>query len=220
MTTTAQAVPNETTTPPTAGTIERPRGSRIAQVPIARQRAGAYTETELDLGTIARSAANEYLALAGERGVRLDTRIEGRGPRVYADGQALTRAVRNLLANALRFSPDDGEVLVAVGSRRGWAWIAVRDRGPGVPGEDRDRVFDRFYSATNGNPTERERGREPGTGIGLAIARQIVEAHDGRLSLFSAPGQGSTFVIWLPDRTDVAPRDRAMQVPEEDPLGR
>jgi signal transduction histidine kinase len=139
---------------------------------------------------------------------------------VYADGQALTRALRNLLANALRFSPDGGEVLVAVGSRRGWAWVAVRDRGPGVPEEDRHRVFDRFYSATNGNPSDREEGREPGTGIGLAIARQIVESHDGRLSLFSEQGQGSTFVIWLPDRTDVAPRDRDARVPEQDPLGR
>jgi signal transduction histidine kinase len=187
---------------------------------VARQRSGAYTETEVDLGTLASQAADEYLALAGERGVRLETRIEGPGPQVYADGQALTRALRNLLANALRFSPEEGDVLLAVGSRRGWAWIAVRDRGPGVPEEDRDRVFDRFYSATNGNPSEREREREPGTGIGLAIARQIVEAHDGRLSLFSEQGRGSTFVIWLPDRTELAPADRAAHVPEDDPLGR
>jgi signal transduction histidine kinase len=186
---------------------------------VARQRSGAYTESELDLGTLARSAANEYLALASERGVRLHTRIEGGGPQVYADGQALTRALRNLLANALRFSPDGGEVLIAVGSRRGWAWVAVRDRGSGVPEGDRDRVFDRFYTATNGNSSDRERDREPGTGIGLAIARQIVESHDGRLSLFTEQDRGSTFVIWLPDRTEVAPRDRALQVPEEDPLG-
>ena len=187
---------------------------------VARQRSGAYTESELDLGTLARGAVEEYRALADQRSIRLVPRIEDPGPRVYGHGQALTRALRNLLANAVRFSPDAGEVLVAVGSRRGWAWAAVRDQGPGVPDEDRDRVFDRFYSATNGSPPEREPGREPGTGIGLAIARQIVEAHDGRLALFSATGRGSTFVIWLPDRTDVAPRDRAADVPEEDPLGR
>jgi signal transduction histidine kinase len=180
---------------------------------VARQRSGAYTEAELDLRALARSAASEYEALAAPRGLRIVVRGSDAGPTVYADGAALTRALRNLLANAVRFSPDDGEVLVAAGSRRGWAWVAVRDRGPGVPDEDRDRVFDRFYTAPNGT------SREHGTGIGLAIARQIVEAHDGRLTLFSRAGEGSTFVIWLPDRTDLGPGDRTAAVPDEDPLG-
>ena len=187
---------------------------------VARQRSGAFTESELDLGSLVRGAVEEYRALADQRQIRLVPRIEGPGPKVYADGQALVRALRNLLANAVRFSPDAGEVAVAVGSRRGWAWVAVRDEGPGVPAEDRDRVFDRFWSTENGTPSEPQVARESSTGIGLAIARQIVEAHDGRLALFSGPGTGSTFVIWLPDRTDLAPRDRAADVPDEDPLGR
>jgi signal transduction histidine kinase len=185
---------------------------------LARQRSGAYTEAELDLRELAAGAASEYEALAAPRELRIVVRGDSRGPRVYADGASLTRALRNLLANAVRFSPDGGEVLVAVGSQRGWAWVAVRDQGPGVPVADRDRVFDRYYTAPNGSSSSAG-SREPGTGIGLAIARQVVESHDGRLSLFSEPGRGSTFVVWLPDRTDLGPGDRTSGVPQEDPLG-
>jgi signal transduction histidine kinase len=137
------------------------------------------------------------------------------------------RAVRNLMSNAVRHSPAGGELTVAVGSRTGWAWLAVRDDGPGIANDDQERVFDRFYTtgtpdngdgAPNGRDSDALDDERP-HGIGLAITRQIVEAHDGRLALFSTVGVGSTFVVWLPDRATAGPGDRG-DVPGEDPLGR
>ena len=113
----------------------------------------------------------------------------------------------------MRLSPGGSEVTVASGSRDGWAWLAVRDEGPGIAEEDRVRVFDRFGRG----PEAPETG---GHGLGLAIARQVVEAHEGRIALFSEPGVGSTFVLWLPDRALAGSRERADAAPLGDPLGR
>jgi signal transduction histidine kinase len=78
--------------------------------------------------------------------------------------------------------------------------LAVADRGPGIPPEDQQRVFDRFWRGAYGS-------RDRRTGLGLAIVRQIVESHGGRVAVFSTPGEGSRFVLWLPprDRLDDAP---------------
>ena len=115
-------------------------------------------------------------------------------------------------------APAGSELTVAVGSRRGWAWVAVRDEGPTVSASDQERIFDRFVLGSPPRAATASRAvmtpsnliaprneatlslRNVGSGLGLAIARQIVEAHEGRLLLDSEPGRGSTFVIWLPDR--------------------
>jgi signal transduction histidine kinase len=189
---------------------------------VARQRSSAFAEAEVELGTTTRRAVEEYRLLAEERGIRVETRVDGNGPLVYADELALTRVLRNLLANAVRYSPDGGELTVAVGSRQGWAWVAVRDEGPGIAAGEQDRVFERYYS-TRDEATDRheeQRNADGRNGIGLAIARQIVESHDGRIAVFSRPGSGSTFVVWLPDRTAAARGERGASVPDEDPIGR
>lgn len=179
---------------------------------ISRQRSGAFEEKEVELGSLARTAVEEYGAFVDERSLDLHLRLDD-GPVVYADEQAVVRALRNLLSNAVRYSPDGGRLVVAVGSEQGWAWVGVRDEGPGIPLADQAHVFDRFFStestAHNGNG---------GHGIGLAIARQIVEAHDGRLAVHSTEGVGSTFVAWLPDRTATG-RVREQAPPGIDPLG-
>ena len=182
----------------------------------ARQRGGAFEEVQVDLSVLARHAAEEYRLAALEAGVVLDLRLES-GPVVVADEEALTRALDNLLSNAVRLSRPGGTVTVAVGSRGGWAWLVVRDEGPGIAVEDQDRVFDRYFSNTDRDP---EGSSHNGSGIGLAIARQIVEAHGGRLVLTSTVGVGSSFVIWVPDRSPAGAGDRDATAPYDDPLGR
>ena len=182
----------------------------------ARQRSGAFEEVEVDLSVLPRNAAEEYRLAADEAGVELDLRLE-RGPVVFADEEALTRAFDNLMSNAVRLSPRGSTLTVAVGSRGGWAWLAVRDEGPGIAAEDQDRVFDRYFSKTDADP---EPAGHNGSGIGLAIARQIVEAHGGRLVLTSSIGEGSTFVIWVPDRSPAGGARREGSPPHDDPLGR
>jgi signal transduction histidine kinase len=180
----------------------------------ARRRSGAFEDRDVDLAAVAADAVEEYQLLAESRGLRLRRRIAP-GPTAYAEPETLGRAVGNLLSNAIRLAPEGSEVTTAVGSRDGWAWIAVRDQGPGIPDAEQERVFDRFVRAGSNHPGN---GNGNGTGLGLSIARQIVESHGGRLTLFSEVGVGSTFVVWLPDRA-VVRDDRGNDPPVADPLG-
>ncbi len=179
----------------------------------ARVRSGAFVEREVDLSALARESAEEFRLLGSSRGLRLTLRLAP-GPRVIADAEALTRALDNLLSNAVRLAPGGSEVTVASGSQAGWAWVAVRDEGPGIDPVDHERIFDRFRRT---GPSE---GNGDGHGLGLAIARQVVESHEGRITLFSEPRVGSTFVIWLPDRAISGPAERDRRPPDTDPLGR
>jgi PAS domain S-box-containing protein len=116
---------------------------------------------------------------------------------VKADGFRVQQVLANILSNALKYSPPEAPVEVSVLSIGAEAVVSVRDRGPGIVLADQERVFDRFYRAENGSDR-----RTGGTGLGLYIARQLVEAMNGRLWLVSRPGEGSTFSFSLA-RADV-----------------
>ena len=176
----------------------------------ARRRSGAFEDRDVDLAAVAAGAVDEHRLLAGERGLHLHQRLAP-GPTAYGEPETLGRAISNLLSNAIRLAPHGSTVTTAVGSRDGWAWIAVRDQGPGIPEDEREHVFDRFYRGNRG------RTGDNGTGLGLSIARQIIESHGGQLVVFSTVGFGSTFVIWLPDRA--IDRDaRRSSPPSGDPV--
>jgi signal transduction histidine kinase len=178
----------------------------------ARLRSPAFTDADVDLAAVAGEAAEEYALLAAERELTLSRRLSA-GPVVAGDPQALRRAVDNLLSNAVRLAPEGSELVLAAGSRAGWAWVAVRDGGPGIAGEDRERIFDRFYRSDSRSPEQRR------AGLGLAIVRQIVESHGGAVAVHSAIGVGSTFVLWLPDRAVAGADRRSPAPPADDPLG-
>lgn len=175
----------------------------------ARRRSGSFADQPVDLESFCRDVVDEHRLLAQDRPLRVITRLSP-GPVVYADPESLSRALANLLSNAIRLAPKDSELTIASGSSGGWAWVAVRDQGPGIAEEEQQRVFDRFRRAQNG-------GRR-GTGLGLAIARQIVESHEGKLTVFSTLGVGSTFVIWLPDRAIADRPERTDQPPTHCPF--
>jgi len=176
----------------------------------ARRAAPAFTDTDVDLGHVADEAADGFALLADSDGLRLERRVTA-DLGVIGDADALRRAADNLLSNAVRVSPAAGEIVIATGRRGGWAWLAVRDRGPGIAPEHQERVFDRFWRGPEGT-----RRRDRGTGLGLAIVRQVVESHGGAVAVHSAPGAGATFVLWLPLRDGVT--DRTPRPPAVDPL--
>jgi two-component system sensor histidine kinase VicK len=111
---------------------------------------------------------------------------------VNIDGQRMQRAVENLIGNAVKYSPEGGEVSVRMQARPPEVLLSVEDRGIGIPPADLERIFARFERGAN------VAGRFSGTGIGLAIARQIVEQHGGSLTVRSAVGEGSTFTLHFP----------------------
>ncbi len=145
-----------------------------------------------DLGEIARTVVDDFRPEAAVRGHDVVLHAAGAVP-VHVDADAMSLAIRNLLENAVKYSPDPHPIAVDVERRNGHAVLSVRDRGIGVPASERDAIFDRF-----------RRGAEAralgirGTGVGLAMVARIVEAHRGRVTVDSEPGAGSTFAIHLP----------------------
>lgn len=132
------------------------------------------------------------LVLAEKKQIRL-RRDLGDLPLVLFDWDRIGQVIDNLIGNAIKYSPPDS--LVHISLRRGHAGVvvSVRDQGPGISKEDQDRIFNEFEQLYN-RPT----GGEKSTGLGLFIARQIVEAHRGRMSIESEVGVGSTFGFTLP----------------------
>ena len=119
-------------------------------------------------------------------------RSKARGGKAGGDGGGTGRGcwqiLYNLLSNAIKFTPAGGRISVHADSVDGFAWISVRDTGIGIAPEDHQSVFDAFHQA----------GIREGTGLGLPIARRLVEEHGGRIWLESAPGQGSRFTFTIP----------------------
>jgi signal transduction histidine kinase len=151
------------------------------------------TRRPVDLNDLARQAVEAHRIEARPKNV--DLRLESSdGPApAEVDGDRMLQVLDNLLANALRHSPEGGTVTVGVGGAGQGARLWVRDGGPGIPEDELGRVFERFYR------TDQARRREDGgSGLGLAIARSIVEAHGWRIWVESAPGAGSTFLIGAP----------------------
>jgi signal transduction histidine kinase len=132
------------------------------------------------------------VALPG-RGVRVDNRVPDDLPALSVDRERVHQVLFNLVDNAVRFTPDGGHVTVSARRQNGSVEVAVSDTGAGIPPEHLPRLFERFYRA---DPARAREGG--GTGIGLAIARSVVEAHGGQIRAESEPGHGSVFTFDLP----------------------
>jgi signal transduction histidine kinase len=150
----------------------------------------------VDLAAEGRALVTEHLGPAELRGVHLLTEGPDELP-VPADRAALRTATANLLSNALRVSPSGSTITVAWGRTGSWAWLAVRDEGPGVAESDHARVFERYWRGRYERDREDAETSAP-RGLGLTIARQAVETQGGRLTVMSSPGEGATFLVWLP----------------------
>jgi len=155
-----------------------------------------YRFEALDASELVGQIAEEFGAQLPSRD-RLVVSLEGREARVKGDREALARALRNLLDNAAKYSPDTApiDVRVAVDGRQ--VLISVRDHGPGIPPDERKAVFRKFYRGAGA-----AKSGVKGTGIGLATVSHIVRAHHGETRLDTTPGDGSTFTIALPECRD------------------
>ena len=148
---------------------------------------------DTDLGEIVLSEMTEVRALSESAGITWRPEIEAGLPMVWGDGEHLQRMLHCLFDNAIKYSPDGGEVTVRAFARDENVVVEICDPGVGIPPEEHERIFDRFYRI--------ERVGDHlfgGLGLGLAIARQIAQQHGGAISVESALGEGSTFAVELP----------------------
>ena len=188
----------------TAEVVERSseRMARLVDDLLVYARKGTLSleRDPVDVAQLIDEAAQEFTAPAVAAGVHL---VHHADPGLWTIGDrlALRQALGNLLANAIRYSPEGSTVRLRGGLDGPWVWMAVEDQGPGIDPSDRDRVFQRFW---RGNPRAgREQGR---SGLGLTIVRQIAEAHGGEVKLVSQLDHGSAFVLWLPALTPLEPQ--------------
>jgi DNA-binding response OmpR family regulator/anti-sigma regulatory factor (Ser/Thr protein kinase) len=159
---------------------------------LARAESGRVTlhARPLDIGQFVASVAKTFVPLAERKAIAFDVLTPEQQVIVYGDADHLDRVISNLLSNAFKFTPDGGAVRVSVTSDDTMARIVVRDSGPGLPAGDLNRVFDRFHRAKTASS-------HAGTGIGLALAKELVALHGGSIAVESEEGFGSTFTVAL-----------------------
>lgn len=152
-----------------------------------------YSEVNPD--QLIRACLGNMQSAADRLGIKLDLDIPAGLPSIRADQDRLIQLMTNLLDNALKFTPRGGLILVQTGAEADAIWIRVADTGVGIMPEELPNIFQQFYRGDESRPPEKR-----GMGLGLAICREIVNAHGGRIWVESEPGKGATFAFTLPRR--------------------
>jgi signal transduction histidine kinase len=135
-------------------------------------------------------------ALAAEKLIRIETPPADPKVTAWADRDKVTQVLMNLIGNAVKFTPRDGKITVALEKNGSdYIQISVADTGPGILPEERNRIFSKFYQVANV-----DKQKPKGSGLGLAISKAIVEMHGGTIWVESEVGKGSTFYFTLPAR--------------------
>jgi signal transduction histidine kinase/transcriptional regulator with GAF, ATPase, and Fis domain len=149
-------------------------------------------KTNFDISQLMDRLVADFSPLARERKIEL---LQDASASIFitADEGKLARVISNLLSNALKFTPKGGTITIKGQERSGMVEVAVKDTGEGIPQEDQEKVFEKFYQVE-----KRRHGRKTGTGLGLPLCKKLVEAHGGRIWVESRVGSGSTFKFNLP----------------------
>lgn len=159
---------------------------------ITRPRAAEPGPVDLDL--LVRRTVDLFELEAERTGIRWEIR-SGELPPVFGHADRLQQVLVNLVGNALAASPPGGRITIGLRSESGRVALEVSDQGHGMAPEQRDRAFDPFYTT---------RAEQGGTGLGLAIVKRIVDDHGGQVDLISAPGEGTTVTMWLPQGEELS----------------
>ena len=176
---------------------ESERTSQVVDSLMLLARADSGTETLervlLDAGAVVKGAAEQGEKLARAHGLKFDASVPVGPVFIQADADALRRALLILLDNAIKYTPRGGSVRIVLATNDGFGLISVSDTGIGIAGKDLAHIFDRFWRA------DKARSREQGgAGLGLSIAKWIVDIHGGSIEVESEPGKGSVFRLTVP----------------------
>ncbi|MBC8330897.1 MAG: HAMP domain-containing histidine kinase [Anaerolineae bacterium] len=176
---------------------------------LSRIEAGMDTERYewVDLAILVQETSDIFCVRAQKKGITLEQEHTADTSRILGHEDQLRRAVDNLVANALEYTPEGGRVFISLHPTQGQQGVqlAICDTGPGIAEKHLPHIFDRFFRIS-GTDTRTQETRS--TGLGLAIVKSIVEAHRGRITVHSKLGEGTTFTITLPCRRDDTPRSQ------------
>jgi signal transduction histidine kinase len=148
----------------------------------------------VDISSLLNSVIDKFKPIASTTGVELKISLARNLPVLIGDGDRLAQVFTNLVDNALKFTPHDGTVTIRAISNKGELQVSVSDTGKGIPAEAIPHIFERFYQVEKSRASEEKQG----AGLGLAIVQEIVAAHGGRISVRSAFGRGTGFIVHLP----------------------
>ncbi len=148
---------------------------------------------KLSIGDIIQKAIDETKIAALENGIEVKVDIQEDMPQILADEEHITRVVMNLLTNAIKFNKEKGKVIISARHKEESIEVSVEDTGIGIPEDEFDKIFERFYQSDAS-----EDRRYLGTGIGLAMVKEIIEDHGGNIWLSSTVGEGSKFTFTIP----------------------
>ncbi|MEE9594702.1 MAG: ATP-binding protein [Candidatus Hydrothermarchaeales archaeon] len=152
----------------------------------------------VDLNSAITLLLKEFKASAMEKGIKLETKLQGKSLIVRADFERLCHVLRNLVGNALKFTDKDGKITIEAKQKNGVVEVCVSDTGIGIPKDKHEQIFERFYQVDSSATRSYE-----GTGLGLAIVKEIIETHGRKITVESEPGKGSKFCFTLPVSRDV-----------------
>jgi PAS domain S-box-containing protein len=142
---------------------------------------------------IINESVSGFNSWAESKSIAMIKKIQQSLPTVKADPQRIIQILNNLIGNAIKFTPNKGQIIVEAGLKDDKIKVVVQDTGPGIPKDDLDKIFDKFFQVS-----ERSTGDVGGTGLGLSIAKEIVELHGGQIWAESDKGQGARFIFTLP----------------------
>ena len=155
--------------------------------------------TSFDLGAVVRRASDLLLPAAQRKLQSVTLDISRAMPRVTGNPDYVERAISNLIDNAIKYTPERGEIGISAGVEGNYVFAEVTDNGIGIPAQDLSRVFERFYRV------DRSRSREMGgTGLGLSIVKHVAQVHGGAIDVVSTPGAGSRFRLRIPVPQEIA----------------
>ena len=148
---------------------------------------------ELEVLPILEEAAEQVRTQAEQKQIQMTTDLSAKLPTVYGDRDKLHAALVNLVGNAVKYTPDGGQVSVRCMAEDRWIRIEVEDNGIGIPEDEQERVFEKFYRCASA-----EQAGQRGNGLGLAFSHEVARLHGGEIQLLSRIGEGSTFTLRLP----------------------
>jgi signal transduction histidine kinase/CheY-like chemotaxis protein len=162
-----------------------------------------------DLVLFCQQTVEAFQPYCEKKGINLATYFQD-CPQIYLDLERFDKVLYNLLSNAMKFTPPEGTITVSVEPAGNYCCLQVKDSGIGIRPEQIPHLFERFRQAEGSTNRSYE-----GSGLGLALVKELVDLHQGRISVDSVYGEGTTFMIWLPTGTHHLPGDQVLEVPAE-----